>query len=262
MAIRVCVLASGSSGNSVFISSESTAILIDAGLSCRELERRLTVAGSDLGKVRAVCVSHEHDDHKSALKVLYRRCGLPVYANSGTAEAIDRAESGTGIAWTVFSVGFPFDIGDLRVLPFSVPHDSYDPVGFVVSHRTDRIAVVTDIGMATSLVRERLKGCQAVIVESNHDKKMLEDAARPWSLKQRIAGRQGHLSNAQAAELVVESAGQELRVVFLAHLSRDCNTPELALRTMRAALDRAGRSDVDVKMTYPDRISDIVQIEG
>jgi len=259
MSLRVCVLASGSSGNCTYVASPNTAVLIDAGLSCRQIDQRLNWIGAELSTVRGICLSHEHEDHKSSLAALHRRTGQPLYANSGTIKAIERGTKGQELKWNVFSTGSAFTIGELTMEPFSVPHDSYDPVGFVVSLGSVRVGIVTDMGMSTGLIRERLRGCTVVIIESNHDELMLRDAVRPWSLKQRIASRQGHLSNSQAAELIGEIALPELKVVVLAHLSSDCNRPELAMESARKALETCGRSDVHVKLTYPDKASDVVE---
>lgn len=259
MGLRLCVLGSGSSGNCTFVGSERTRILVDAGLSCRETVRRLEAAGVS-GGVDAICVTHEHDDHTASLGALHRRFGAPLYANAATVEALERGGKAPGLAWNVFATGQPFEIGDLRIEPFSVPHDAYDPVGFVVSRGDSRAGIVTDMGTVTELIRVRLRGCQALIVESNHDEKMLRDAKRPWSLKQRIAGRQGHLSNEGAARLLEEVATPALRVVFLAHLSADCNREALAVEAVRAALARRADTTATVKPTYADRPADLVEI--
>lgn len=260
MSLEVCVLGSGSSGNCAYVASKRTRILIDAGLSRSEIVRRLMTIGSDLSRIDAVCVTHEHQDHTTALGVLRRKAGLPLYANTGTIEAIENNAELQGLSWNVFTPGVPFDVGDLKITPFSVPHDSYDPVGFVVCSEGSRVGVVTDIGMATTLVRERIRDCHALIIESNHDEELLRDAARPWGLKQRIAGRQGHLSNRQAGELLAEVAGPNLKVVFLAHLSADCNRPELALEAARQALNEGGHPGIAVKLTYPDRVSEVMRV--
>lgn len=259
MPLKVLVLASGSSGNAIYVASQQTRILIDAGLSGKEIGRRLEAIGVNVSTLSAVCVTHEHDDHTSALGVLQRRFGIPLYANAGTIQAVGQTDKLSDVKWNMFTTGSAFPVGDLRLEPFSVPHDSYDPVGFVVSSADDRVGIVTDMGMATSLVRERLKNCRVIVIEANHDEKMLKDADRPWSLKQRIAGRQGHFSNSQATELIAEIAGPTLKVIFLAHLSSDCNRPELAEKVMRTALDKIGRNDIVVKLTYPDRVSDVAE---
>jgi phosphoribosyl 1,2-cyclic phosphodiesterase len=260
MVLTVCVLGSGSSGNCIYVASPQTRILIDGGLSGRETKRRLSQVGVDIAVIDAVCVTHEHDDHRSSLGVLQRKHGISLYANAGTIEAMDRSPKLRGLAWNVFSTGATFRIGDLTIEPFSVPHDSYDPVGFVVASEAGRIGIVTDMGMPTTLIRDRLSSCAVVIIEANHDEQMLMDAERPWPLKQRIAGRQGHLSNRQAAELLASIAGPRLKAAFLAHLSRECNQPELALRTVRESLVRNNWDHVAVSLTYPDRISDVVEL--
>jgi phosphoribosyl 1,2-cyclic phosphodiesterase len=260
MSLRICVLASGSSGNSTYVASSETQILIDAGLSAKELGRRLSLIGADPSRIRAICITHEHEDHVSAIGVLQRKQGVQLYANSGTIEGIEAREKIAGLRWNVFSTGQAFEIDNLTLEPFSVPHDSYDPVGFVISSGTDRIAIVTDIGMHTVLVREKLKGCSVVVIEANHDESLLKESKRPWSLKQRIAGIQGHLANKQAAELIAGIASPQLKTVFLAHLSAECNKPELAVDTMRKALVEKGFASVDVKLTYNDRPGDVVEL--
>ena len=259
MAFTVCVLASGSAGNCTYIASEETALLIDAGLSHKELARRLDQIGVSPDRLCAVCLTHEHGDHTTGLRVLHRRQGLKLYANAGTVEAMERDPDHRDLKWNVFATGSPFPIGDLRIEPFSVPHDAYDPVGFVVSHGNRRVGIVTDMGMATELIRQRLRHCQMLVLESNHDEKMVTDAKRPWALKQRVLGRQGHLSNRGAAALIGEVAGPQLSAVYLAHLSAECNRPELAQETAAAALRELGFSQVRLCLTFPDRISEVWQ---
>ncbi len=260
MSLKVCVLSSGSSGNCAYVASDTTGILIDAGLSCKETAARLAAIGVELQSISAICLTHEHDDHKSSLGILHRKTGAALYANSGTIDALGQDDKLKDLKWNMFSTGSAFQIGDIRIEPFSVPHDSYDPVGFALSDGSSRVGVVTDMGIVTDLIRERLKGCQVIVLESNHDTDMLKASQRPWSLKQRIAGRQGHLSNKDAAELLAEVAGDTLTVVFLAHLSSDCNKPDVAVKTVQKILAGHKRSDIAVKLTYPDRASEFIQI--
>ncbi len=262
MSITVCVLASGSSGNCIYVASGNTRILIDAGLSRKETGVRLEGIGVELASIDAVCVTHEHSDHKSGLAVLQRRSSVALYGNAGTVDAIEQSDKTKGLDWNVFTTGQPFKIGDLDIEPFSVPHDSYDPVGFAVSCEGVRVGVVTDMGIVTELIRERLKNCDVLVLESNHDEQMLKQSQRPWSLKQRILGRQGHLSNSQAAELVVDVAGPRLKALFLAHLSSDCNTPDLALETVKSALSDSGKADIPVKVTWRSRACEPLVIEA
>jgi len=261
MGLKLCVLASGSSGNCIYVASETTHILVDAGLSCRETTRRLAQVGLESSRLQAICLTHEHADHCSGLPVLQRRLDLPLYANTGTIEAVEQDSRLGGLPWNVFATGSPFEIGDLRIEPFSVPHDSYDPVGFAVLSGCVRAGIVTDMGVATGAVRERLRECHLLVIESNHDEDLLKEAERPWSLKQRIMGRQGHLSNAQAGELIAEIAGPRLKTVFLAHLSSACNSPDLALDTVRRALEANGHDQIGVKLTYQDRASEVIEID-
>ncbi|MCK5529054.1 MAG: MBL fold metallo-hydrolase [Kiritimatiellae bacterium] len=260
MGLKLSVLASGSSGNCTYIASETTHLLIDAGLSGKKTIKLLEQVDGNAEHINAICLTHEHSDHRSGLGVLQRKFGLQLFGNAGTIEAVEMDKKLVGLDWSIFSAGQSFSIGDLVVEPFSVPHDSYDPVGFVVCCADIRVGVVTDMGVATAAIRDRLKGCSALVVESNHDEDMLRDADRPWMLKQRIAGRQGHLSNTQAGELVVDVAGPELKSVFLAHLSGDCNTPELALDSMRSVLDGNNLGHIDVYMTFADKASVMLEL--
>lgn len=257
MSLKICILASGSSGNCIYAGTETTSILIDAGLSGRETIHRLELIERRPEDVRAVCVSHEHSDHTAGLGVLHRRHKIPLYANAGTVEALQRNPDFRDIPWSVFTNGSPFRIGDLVIEPFTVPHDAYDPVGFILRAGDVRAGIVTDIGIPTTLVRERLKSCRVLVVESNHDERLLQEAQRPWHLKQRIRGRQGHLSNTAAAQMVAELGAGELEQVFLAHLSEECNRHKLALETFHDIFHRAGLSGVRVDLTYPDRISSV-----
>ncbi len=259
MAMRLCVLGSSSSGNCTYVGSDTTGVLIDAGLSGRETARRLAEIGVAMESIHAICLTHEHTDHTSGLSALHRGGRVALYANSGTVEGIQARGAAGGLQWQVFSTGSAFVIGDLTLEPFSVPHDAYDPVGFVIGYAGLRVGVVTDMGMVTGLIRERLRRCCALVVESNHDERLLKDAERPWRLKQRIFGRQGHLSNTHAAELVAEIAGESLAVVYLAHLSQDCNRPELALKAVGDALASRGLTHVAVRVAMPDRVSELWQ---
>jgi phosphoribosyl 1,2-cyclic phosphodiesterase len=261
MPMRLCVLASGSSGNCIYVGSKSTHVLVDAGTSCHQISRRLALMGLDLAGITGVCVTHEHSDHTGALPVLYRKHAIPLYGNAGTVDAISAMNRKAGhLQWNVFTTGQPFSIGDLNLTPFSVPHDSYDPVGFIVTDGHTRIGIATDIGAGTSLVRERLRNCHVLVIEANHDEDLLRDAPRPWSLKQRIGGRQGHISNKQAAELVLQLAGPDTSTIFLSHLSSQCNRPDLAMDTVTSILGAAGLAHIAVKLTYPDRPSEILEL--
>ncbi|VGO21191.1 MBL fold metallo-hydrolase [Pontiella sulfatireligans] len=257
MSLEVCILASGSSGNSIYVASEKTRILVDAGLSAKQVAVRLDQIGVVPESINGICVSHEHGDHVAGIRVLQKRHGIPVYANAGTLNGIMRQPKASEISAKVFQTGAPFMIGDITIEPFSVPHDAYEPVGFRLQTEKTAVGIVTDLGMSTSLIREKLKGCRAIIMESNHDEDLLREAPRPWSLKQRIRSRQGHLSNTDAARLIAECATDALEHVFLSHLSSDCNTPDTALRTVASQLRLDGLGHIKLEISHASRISSI-----
>lgn len=257
MSLEVCVLASGSSGNSIYVASKQTRILIDAGLSAKQVALRLEQIGVIPESINGICISHEHGDHVAGIRVLQKRHGIPVYTNAGTLNGIRRQPKSDEISAKIFQTGSPFEIGDITIEPFSVPHDAYEPVGFRLKTATSCVGVVTDLGMSTSLIREKLKGCNAIIVESNHDEDLLQEAPRPWPLKQRIRSRQGHLSNTDAARLIADCATNELEHVFLAHLSSDCNTPDTALRTVASQLRLDGLGHINLEISLAREISSI-----
>ena len=257
MGLEVCVLASGSSGNAIYVASANTRLLIDAGLSARQIAVRLEQLGVPPESINGICVSHEHGDHVAGLRVLQKRHGIPVYANAGTLNGIRQQPRAHEMSARVFQTGAPFEIGDITIEPFSVPHDAYEPVGFLLQTASTRIGVVTDLGMGTSLIREKLKGCQAIVVEANHDEDLLREAPRPWALKQRIRSRQGHLSNIDAARLITECATDSLEHVYLAHLSSDCNTPDTALRTVASQLRLDGLGHITLEVSLAHQISSV-----
>ena len=253
MSLRVCVLASSSSGNCTWVASPTTAILVDAGLSARAILLRMQTIGADPAALKAIVISHEHSDHTSGIARLQRGQGVTLYANEGTRQGIERDPDFQGLEWRQFATGHAFEIGDLRISPFAVPHDAYDPVGFIIEHGGVALGIATDLGTPTNLIRERLRPCRALILEANHDEYLLQNSRRPWPLKQRILGRQGHLSNRHAAEMAAEIAGPGLTDIFLAHLSAECNDPRSAQATVEEALRAAGHAHVRVRMTYPDK---------
>ncbi len=247
--IEFAVLGSGSSGNSAVVCYGSTRVLVDAGLSARQLESRLNKIGVHPDSLTAVVLTHEHGDHVQGLEVFCRKRSIPVYATVHTSHIVqqDRIKSAS-ICWRKFEAGCSFVIGDFEIDSFNVPHDAVDPVGFVFKSPAGSVGILSDVGHVTRLIVERLKGVDSLFVESNYDDVMLQnDEKRPWSLKQRISNRHGHLSNKQTAELLKEIATSELNRVILGHLSSDCNTAEMALRFAREALKELGLEDVEVE---------------
>ncbi len=220
------VLASGSKGNAILIGSDSTRIMLDAGLSARELSKRLEGAGFAAEQLDALIISHEHQDHVLGAGPLSRRYDLPVYLTQGTLEHLP-PKVGQLASTQVFRSGVSFRIGDLLIHPFAICHDAREPVGFVFEHNGSRMGVCTDLGVVTQLVRSRLQGCHGLIIESNYDPERLKNGPYTWSLKQRIAGSHGHLSNSDTIGLLRDIHHPGLRAVLMAHLSETNNDPAL-----------------------------------
>jgi phosphoribosyl 1,2-cyclic phosphodiesterase len=243
--LHLTVLASGSSGNCALVETPDTRVLVDAGLSAKRVAEKLATLGVAPDQLDAILLTHEHSDHAAAVGVWGRRHGTPVFANRLTAEALSSTTK--GVNWKIFQTGCSFDLGSLQIQSFSIPHDAAEPVGFVLGCGGQALGFLTDLGFPTRMVIERVRSVHTLVIEANHDEKMLqEDTRRPWSTKQRIMSRHGHLSNAAAAEVLADIAGNNLRRALLGHLSEDCNTPELALRTVRERLAQNGENGVEV----------------
>lgn len=236
----LCNLGSGSRGNATYVGRGGRGLLVDAGLTVRQIRLRLAARGIPEGAVQGILLTHEHGDHVHAARRLADRWGLPVYATAGTA-------AGAGIrdlpTLREIRAGEPFTAAGLTVEPVSIPHDTLDPVAYVVGDGRDRAAVATDIGEPTGLLVEKLAACALVMLEFNHDPVMLAEGPYPAFVKRRVRGPLGHLSNPQALE-VLERLGPTLRRVLLAHLSQHNNRPALALSEARTRLLALGREDV------------------
>jgi phosphoribosyl 1,2-cyclic phosphodiesterase len=282
--MRMTVLASGSKGNSTVVATSRTRILVDAGLSCREILKRMHIAGEDPRSLDAILITHEHQDHVQGVAVLARKLGIPVYFTEMTHRAwlrwmhprkrmsyaewlrqrqqgaadekanfppVDSAgESDTGLcedptaeerdpaelpSVAYFEAGKRFAVGDIDVEPFTIPHDATDPVGFVFEGEGVRIGFATDLGYMPANARQALRRCDVLLLESNHDTEMLRDGPYPWSVKQRVMSRVGHLSNEAAGEFLERNYDGQATYVILAHLSESNNLPALA----RVAAERA-----------------------
>lgn len=245
--LDVTILASGSAGNATLVRSGDTRILVDAGLSARQLALRIQSCGVEPSALDAILLTHEHSDHSGALPVLLARHKIPIYCNAQTARAVRNAKWPAACEWQLFTNGQTFNIKEISIRPFAVPHDAADPVGFRIAAGGAHFGILTDLGYPTRLVFEALHGIHGLFIETNHDEQLLQrDTKRPWSVKQRITSRHGHLSNAAAARVVAELASPSLKTVILGHLSRDCNTPDLACQAVLAELARIGRTDVTV----------------
>lgn len=257
--MRLRVFGSGSKGNALAVRSGGTLLLLDCGFSCRELEKRMTACGVCPADVTAVLFTHDHDDHCKGIATFHKRHPLvPLYANGNTADAIATL-TGVEDGWRIFETGEPFAIGDVSVSAFSIPHDAADTVGYLFSDAASSLFVATDMGVPTLPVKYALAQATCAVLESNHDPTLLACSDRPVSLKQRISGRCGHLSNQDAADLVREVAPPNLKMLLLAHLSRPCNAPHLALESMREALKEIEREDVSLAALDQDEPSDLYE---
>jgi phosphoribosyl 1,2-cyclic phosphodiesterase len=250
--LRFTILGSGSSGNCAYLETDDVRILVDAGFSAKQIERRLNSIGRSVADVQAVFLTHEHGDHVCGLPVLAKRHAIPVYCNRLTAEYLQPQLPGYS-KWRLFESGATLQLGDLAINSFSVPHDAYDPVGFMFYHALGNIGFLTDLGYATKLVIERVRAARALVLEANHDLHLLqEDVRRPWAVKQRILSRHGHLSNDAAAAVATEIVTGGMEDLYLGHLSADCNSPAHARAAVSAQLEAAGHRGVRLHDTAPD----------
>jgi phosphoribosyl 1,2-cyclic phosphodiesterase len=238
--VSFCVLASGSSGNAALLATGSTRILLDAGLSVRELGRRLELVGEQIERLDAILITHEHCDHIAGLPVLARSKKLraPIYLSRLTVPMIDWGESQPRLE--IFQAGASFEIGDIEVNSFSIPHDAADPVGFCFETGSVRIAAVTDLGYIPESVKYHLRRTDLVLLESNHDLEMLKVGPYPWSVKQRVMSRVGHLSNLVMAEYLEQELPERVRHLVLGHLSEHNNHPEIVREFATRALEMRG----------------------
>lgn len=249
MAVHLTILGSGSNGNCAYVETAETRILVDAGFSLRQIRQRLATIGRAPENLTGILITHEHSDHIAGLTALTAKLKIPVYCNRPTHEAAEY-QLKTKFDCRIFATGASFEIGDILVETFSIPHDAQDPVGFLLRTNGANLGFLTDLGHATKLVLERVRPANALVLESNHDVKMLQDCPRrPWSLKQRILGRHGHLSNEAAADAAEQIMSAELKHLYLGHLSRECNKPDLAQRVMSACLQKIGATHVRLELT-------------
>jgi phosphoribosyl 1,2-cyclic phosphodiesterase len=255
MGLGFTLLGSGSSGNATLVSDGEVHVLVDAGLSGRETARRLRECGVEPERVTAIVVSHEHGDHCRGAAPLSSDLKIPVFITDGALEA-SGMDLDPGLRQRIES-GVPFDVRGLCFTPFSVPHDSVDPIAFCVEKGGVKLAIVLDLGYITNLVIQRLKRCDGIVLESNHDVNMLKVGPYPWSLKQRVLSRRGHLSNDMVADFLISGFDGNARHVVLAHLSRKNNLPELALLSARRAIETRSSlfsPQTMLELAKPDRI--------
>src|SRR3984893_11053629 len=246
MSLCVTMLASGSRGNCAILASTCTKILVDAGISCRETFKRMKTLGEDTHSLSAILITHEHSDHVYGLATLAKKLRIPIFMTVATHAAWARAlrnESGGRPQLEKlerFESGHRFQVGDIEVKPFTIPHDAADPVGFTFRVEGAKVSVATDLGYLPVNVRDHLRGSDILIMESNHDVEMLRGGSYPWAVKQRVASNVGHLSNAKLADLFANAYDNNAAFVLLAHLSEQNNHPEIARREAERALAERG----------------------
>lgn len=250
--IGFCPLASGSKGNALYFGTGKIKLLLDAGLSARAIKERLESINVGIEEIDAIVVTHDHGDHIRGLSVLAYRLGIPVVANHATAKGILNAFPDKGMPkFKIFTTGEPFTLGDVELTPFSIPHDTEDPVAFTFQHENKKLGVCTDLGFASTLVKKHLMHCDHLVVEANHDPDLVHKSLRPPVYKQRVLGRSGHLSNEACSHLLADIAHPKLQSVHLAHLSSECNTPELAKESIFSFLETRGMQ-LDLRIARQD----------
>lgn len=255
--MKFSILASGSTGNAIFVGTERTGVLIDVGITGKQAEAAMQEAGIHPGEVKAILVTHEHSDHVKGIGVFARRYGIPIYANQKTWRELD------GLIGQVredqrqlFEVGEIKEFEDLTVQSFGISHDAAEPMGFCFYCGNKKLSVATDLGYVSDKIKETIRGADAYIFEANHDVEMLRMSSYPWSIKRRILSDVGHLSNEAAGIALTDILGGQAERVYLAHLSKENNMMELARLTVKNILEEKGMKvgdDVHLRETYPHK---------
>ena len=265
--MRFCSIASGSSGNCIYVGSDNTHVLVDIGISGKKMEtglNSLELTGRDLD---GILITHEHSDHIKGLGVISRKYGIPIYATAGTVDDMVRTNALGKIPEGIFheiQEDEPFMINDLKVNPFTIPHDAAQPVGYRLEHEGHSVGIATDLGKYNDYIIENLQGLDALLLEANHDIRMLQVGKYPYYLKQRILGDRGHLSNENAGRLLCRLLHDNLKAIFLGHLSRENNYEELAYETVCSEVtlgDNPYKSkDFRIQVAKRDFVSDVVTV--
>ncbi len=254
--MQIHVLASGSTGNATYIEMENTKLLVDAGISARRIKQSLEKIGTKVEDIDGVLITHEHRDHVNGLTTLLKKYNLPAYAQPDTWRSMYCRELLPDVCCKALTDSF--NIGRVKVEPFSISHDAADPVGFRLYAGSTKVSVATDLGFVTPTVKEALALSDVMVLESNHDVDMLKNGSYPWHLKKRIMSNRGHLANTDAGWTLARLNRKAHTHVFLAHLSQENNRPELAEETVADILTTQGcklGQDVTLHLTYPEQIS-------
>ena len=258
--VQFTILGSGSNGNAAYLETPGAHVLIDCGFSARRIRTTLLELDRTPERLDGILITHEHSDHIHGLKVLAAKLGIPVYCNRHTAEEI-RLHHDCTFDFRLFETGNSFEIGDLGVDTFPIPHDATDPVGFMLHTPAVQIGFLTDLGHGTRLIADRVRQAEVLLLETNHDVDMLNnDPRRPWNLKQRILSRHGHLSNEGAADFLEQLVHADLQHIFCAHLSRDCNTHELVRKEITQKLSQLDATQVQVHITQQNKACPTLRI--
>lgn len=251
-----CSLYSGSSGNSLFVQTENTKILIDAGESAKKITEALSLIHVDVNELDGILVTHEHSDHVKGLGTLSKKYNIPVYANVKTWDAMPEQDAKIlDVNHKIFNPSENFEIGDLKISPFSIPHDAANPCGFNIFHENRKISIATDIGHMTSPVIHKLEDSSFILLEANYDPNILKCSRYPYALKERIAGPNGHLANSDAGKTVSYLMKSGLSKAMLGHLSKENNFPELAYKTVVNELIENNHDENSIRINVATRFS-------
>lgn len=262
--MNICSIASGSSGNCIFVGSNSTKLLVDVGISGKRIESGLKSIDIEAKELNGILITHEHSDHVAGLGVMARRYNIPIYATVETVNAILRIKSLGRIDTELFNYIEPdkrFVIGDINITPFSISHDASNPVCYTFENENHKIGVATDLGTYDSYTISHLRESDVLLLEANHDVNMLQVGAYPYHLKQRILGNRGHLSNDNSGRLIKELLSDKLKMIFLGHLSKENNYPDLAYETVKLELsDYTDYKNLIICVAKRDEPSELITI--
>jgi len=261
--MKFCSLYSGSSGNSLFVQGDETKILIDSGVSAKKIIEALDSIDVDIKEINAILVTHEHIDHIRSLGTIAKKYNIPIYANLGTWNGIDNDRTVIEIEEkNYFKIGEKFEIGELKIMPFSTSHDAIDPCGFSIECEDKKISIATDLGEITEGVMKNLRKSKFVLLESNYEPEILKMCSYPYTIKSRIASAKGHLSNQEAGDTISKLINHGLQNVMLGHLSKESNFPELAHKSVINEMIRNGIKENDIELNVANRLypSKIVNI--
>lgn len=258
--MKVSILGSGSSGNSIFLEICNYKILIDAGFSCKKLEEKLNGIGESLKNIQGILITHEHMDHLMGAGIASRKYNIPIYITQESYES-GSEKLGKIDPENIVFIENDFHLGTAaKVYPFEVMHDAAKTLGFkIIGENSKSITISTDIGYVDNRVREHFKNVDVIVIESNYDYNMLMNCKYPWDLKHRVKGRNGHLCNSDAGQLICDVYSSKLKKIYLAHVSKDSNNYEIALRTVKSQL-LASNIELDVEIAYQDKWTDLFKI--